>query len=73
MRPERFRSGNPRLNQDERIILEASMRPERFRSGNRCNSAEWSRPWSSFNEAGAVPLRKSERLRAEQIFMELLQ
>jgi len=59
MRPERFRSGNQQDRQCHHTPHQASMRPERFRSGNR--SQKYITPFTSqcFNEAGAVPLRKS--------------
>ena len=61
MRPEQFSSGN----HDGRLyaqaaVLTASMRPEQFSSGNpgRCIDRGMTQ-LCSFNEAGAIQLRKS--------------
>ncbi len=64
MRPERFRSGNRGIDPaDAEVIPHASMRPERFRSGNLSYHRNPRSAPVCFNEAGAVPLRKSDPTR----------
>jgi hypothetical protein len=61
MRPEQFSSENFCKNYGSAIEGPASMRPEQFSSGNvRLSFAPSSIPdcWPSFNEAGAIQLRK---------------